>query len=164
MQTIWGGFTNQVICRVKLFECPFMLLGQLLQALCFSQRALDAIHTPQGVVLRLVEHLVVLENGQQALLPVQDLPGMKQGAQLVDLDIRLLALLPQQLRALGGSRGQSLDPIGRRRHGKSEQARRSWMTGRSRERRAGKKYDGELRNDDFNRPRLAACGNSRGPG
>ena len=91
-----------------------MLNRQLLQPFPLGQRPLDPLHAAQRVVLRLVKDLLLLQDLQHLLLPLQNLLGLQQLRQLVHIDSRLGTFLCQQFRALGAGGLQSLDPGGRR--------------------------------------------------
>lgn len=64
VQTVGSWLSDKLIGRVQFLCSPLVLLSQLLKALGLSQRPLEPVHTTEGVVLGLVEHLLGLQQRQ----------------------------------------------------------------------------------------------------
>lgn len=76
VQAIRRGLTQDLVGGVKVIVAPVVLYGELLETLALGEGTLDAFGSAEGVVLRLVEDLVVLHQGQEAVLPLQGLAGV----------------------------------------------------------------------------------------
>lgn len=71
MQSIWRALTQQLVRRVEVILIPSKLDCQLPQSLRSRQGRLEAVDATREVVLRLVEHRLILQDLQNTLLSVK---------------------------------------------------------------------------------------------
>lgn len=110
MQTVRARLADELIGGLLVRVGPVVLDLQLSEFLCSRQCCLEAVNATSKVVLRLVKHLLLLENLQNCALAVESFLGVKEGRQCLDIDVGLCSLLRQELGALGACRLEVFDP------------------------------------------------------
>lgn len=114
VKSVWTGLGDQAIGDSVVVDAPVVLnlqLSQLLRSGESNRELLDSAH--EGI-LRLVEHLLRLEDGQDLGLILQSLLAEHEVGQLVNVDVTLRTLRCEELTALRPGGRQLRDPVWRR--------------------------------------------------
>jgi hypothetical protein len=106
-----------VIGKSPVDIIPLLLLEDLCQPLGAAEGDLELVDTAIEAVLRTVEDLLGLEDGEDLALTLEDLLGEEDLAELSDVDFGGVTLRGEQLGALGARRLEGLDPVWYLRHG-----------------------------------------------
>lgn len=116
MQTVWAWLADELIGSELVLLSPVVLDLQLPQPLGPGESRLESIYSSSKVVLRLVEHFLVLQDLEDALFPVNLLLPEHEQGELVNGDVGLGAFFGEQLVALRTGRLKVLDPLWSWRH------------------------------------------------
>jgi hypothetical protein len=114
VKSVWAGLGDQAIGDSVVVDGPVVLDLQLSQLLRSGECNWELLHSSHEGILRLVEHLLRLEDGQDLGLLLQSLLAEHKVGQLVNVDVTLRTLHCEELTALRPGGRQLRDPVWRR--------------------------------------------------
>lgn len=112
MKTVRSGFAQKLVGDGKVLPAPAVLDIELLETLRAGQRGLEAVDATAEVVLRLVKHLLRLQDLEDLVAALELVLAMNELGHLPAVEFGLCALCLEQLSALRTGRLEGLDPVG----------------------------------------------------